>query len=572
MPFVCPNLVFETTTVEGTGVATLLGAVGDFLDFDSQLADNDTVPYTIEFGAVKEVGLGVFNTSGTTLTRTSILFSTNGDAAVDFAAGTKNVYSGIPGELLESLTDSSGSNGFLAQTTTHTYARRTFVEGNGITITNESGAAGNPTIATTFRRVEEFGAVEGIGQETANNTAFAAIETYLATTDAAAVVFSEGIWVWDTDINWAQADFTQVLGHGVVRLRYTGTGTAFNLDGGAAGGGIFAMKVGPFIIEAPSTATDGAYIRAMHHCNLDLNVRGCGATNAAFHLLWCVANRCYFTSSVNEDGGWYTSAQPYYGIVLAVREEQSSYNTFINPLMEGQDVGIHMSGALGNTFYTGAIEGCLIRGLEIIDDIANSNNKFYGTDFEKNGPAEGGPDIYCDSRDNEFHGVDTFADFVLGANAINNKIIGGAHREITLTAGAASNILTGFTIDRFGNSPAGEVSGDKDVNIVRDYTDNAGTLITLDGLTLNPTSLPNEVVISEGPTSSPHTYTNNNDRMEMVGVLPSANVTSVEFIRNTVGESISLTWGAWPLAPGDGISVTFPDATGPKIVSWPYAR
>jgi hypothetical protein len=575
MPFVCPNLVQETTTSTGTGVITLDGAVTGALDFDSQLANGDTVPYTIENDTQKEVGIGIFSTTGPTLLRLTVLYSTNGGAKVNFSAGTKNVIAGLPGEMVSSLIEHGASDGFLAQTAARTYARRTLTAGIGLTVTDGDGVAGDPTIASTYRRIEEFGAIEGVGNAATNNTAFAAAITWLgAQTEPAAIVFPSGIWEYsDNTLNWATGDHHHVIGHGTVRLRFTGTGNAFTLDGGATGPGILNMRVGPFLIEASSSASHGCFIRAIQHSKIDLNVRGCGSSSAAFRIIWCVLNDFRLVASVNE-GGWYSAGAPLYGLLLESRStaEQVSYNRFYNVMMEGPSYGGYFTGALGNVFVCGAFEGCATKGLEITNSTENGNNVFYGTDFEQNGPASAGPDIQCNSRDNEFYGVDTFRNFLLGANAVNNKIIGGAHRDITLTAGATANILNSFTIDRFGNIPAGTITGDKQANIIRDYIDNAGNLTTVDGLTLNPTTLPNWVVIDAGPTASPFTYTNTNDKMELVAVLSNANVTDVSFIRNGTGENISTTWGAWPLAPGDGIQVTFPDPTGPKIVAAPFAR
>lgn len=560
---VIPENVQETSTTTGTGTLTLGGAVTGALDFDSQLASADTTHYAIEDGVDLEVGIGTF-TPPSTLTRDTVLYSTAGAGVkVNWGAGTRNVIGGLPGAEISSLLDPADGVGFLSRTAARTYAARTLTADRGVRLTNPGGVGGDPVISGMAINIREFGAVEGVGNEVGNNVAFLLAISYLNSANAGAVVFDEGIWVWNAPINWGGIpDHSQIIGLGVVRLRYTGTGVAFNLDGGATGPGVHNLKVGPFLIEAPSTATIGFDARAIHHSDLRINVRGAGTIS--HQLAWCVANICNFQSSVNQ-GGWYSASAPPLGLVLNGRGTafQTSYNTFINPLFEGQPIGGQLNAALGNIFIGGAFEGCATKGLEITSSTENGNNVFLGTDFEQNGPAFAGPDIDCDSRDNEFHGVDTFRNLLLGANAINNKVIGGAHRDITLTAGAQSNILTGFTIDRFGNVPAGSVIGDTTVNIVRDFTDNAGNLITEIGRTLNPTSFPNEVSITVG--ASPFTYTNTNTVTEAVQVLSDQNVTDVTYVRNGVGNNISTTWGMWEVSPGDSLIVTYPDPAGPSM-------
>ena len=84
--------IHETTTVTGTGTLTLLGAVIRKRGF-SVLADATLVPYVIEGrDASTEWEEGYGTKSGTTLTRTTVLFSSNANALVNFSAGTKDVY------------------------------------------------------------------------------------------------------------------------------------------------------------------------------------------------------------------------------------------------------------------------------------------------------------------------------------------------------------------------------------------------------------------------------------------------------------------------------------------------
>lgn len=93
--------VKETTTTTGTGTITLAGAVSQFRSFTSVLSNGDTTLYAIvgQTGTEWEVGLGTFTTSGTTLARTTVLASSNSNAAVSFSSGTKDVFITIPADF-----------------------------------------------------------------------------------------------------------------------------------------------------------------------------------------------------------------------------------------------------------------------------------------------------------------------------------------------------------------------------------------------------------------------------------------------------------------------------------------
>lgn len=98
MTFVVEPRVKETTAVTGVGAATLLGAAANFSPFSARMANGDTCPYMIVHQTANEWegGLGTWGTGGI-LTRTAVWHSSNGDAAVNFSAGTKDVFISIPG-------------------------------------------------------------------------------------------------------------------------------------------------------------------------------------------------------------------------------------------------------------------------------------------------------------------------------------------------------------------------------------------------------------------------------------------------------------------------------------------
>lgn len=93
MAHISADRVQETTTTTGTATITLTGAVTNFKTFSSRMATSDTCYYAIvdSTNNTWEVGVGTL-ASSTTLARTTVLRSSNSDAAVSFAAGTKNVF------------------------------------------------------------------------------------------------------------------------------------------------------------------------------------------------------------------------------------------------------------------------------------------------------------------------------------------------------------------------------------------------------------------------------------------------------------------------------------------------
>jgi hypothetical protein len=140
MALVVKDRVQETSTTTGTGTFTLAGAVSGFQSF-SAIGDGNTTYYAIVGGAEWEVGLGTYTSSGTLLSRDTILESSNGGTAVNFSAGTKNVFVTYPAE--EAVYQDASGDAYAPQ----------FAASNGLNVNN--GTIGTSyTFPTGYNSVE----------------------------------------------------------------------------------------------------------------------------------------------------------------------------------------------------------------------------------------------------------------------------------------------------------------------------------------------------------------------------------------------------------------------------------
>jgi hypothetical protein len=95
MSFVIADRVRETTTTTGTGTLSLDGAVAGFQAFTA-VGNNNTTYYTIQGTTEWEVGIGTYLSN--TLSRDTVLSSSNGGSKLLLTAGTKDVFVTLPAE------------------------------------------------------------------------------------------------------------------------------------------------------------------------------------------------------------------------------------------------------------------------------------------------------------------------------------------------------------------------------------------------------------------------------------------------------------------------------------------
>ena len=113
MALVLNDRVKETTTSTGTGTINLAGAETGFETFVAGVGNSNTCYYCIAHQSANEfeVGLGtVTDATPDTLARTTIISSSNSDSAVNFSAGTKDVFCTLPASkvVFENASDNIG--------------------------------------------------------------------------------------------------------------------------------------------------------------------------------------------------------------------------------------------------------------------------------------------------------------------------------------------------------------------------------------------------------------------------------------------------------------------------------
>lgn len=97
MALVLKDRVRQTSTTAGTGTITLSGTVNGYQSF-STIGDGNTTYYTIYDATTGdwEVGIGTYTSSGTTLSRTTVLASSNSGSLVSFVGNTLDVFVTYP--------------------------------------------------------------------------------------------------------------------------------------------------------------------------------------------------------------------------------------------------------------------------------------------------------------------------------------------------------------------------------------------------------------------------------------------------------------------------------------------
>jgi len=139
MALVLADRVLETTTSTGSGTITLAGAKQGYQSF-AVVGNGNQTYYTIAGGTEWEVGIGTYTSSGTTLSRDTVLSSSNSNNKVTFSVGAKDVFVTYPSEKSQVrvvlVNESTTSTGYTIETTNNglSVGPVTVSAGNSITV------------------------------------------------------------------------------------------------------------------------------------------------------------------------------------------------------------------------------------------------------------------------------------------------------------------------------------------------------------------------------------------------------------------------------------------------------
>ena len=147
MALVVKDRVKETTTTTGTGTVTLAGASDGFQAF-TVIGNANTTYYTLVSGANFEVGLGTYTLSGTTLSRDTVLESSNSGSKISLS-GTTDVFCTYPAE--KAVVQDSNNNAIAPQhlASNGIFTNKNEVATNYTFVANHNGMSAGPvTVAS----------------------------------------------------------------------------------------------------------------------------------------------------------------------------------------------------------------------------------------------------------------------------------------------------------------------------------------------------------------------------------------------------------------------------------------
>lgn len=320
MAFIVQDRVQETSTSTGTGTITLAGAVTGYQSF-AVIGNLNTTYYTIadQAGSNFEVGIGTYYSGNASLSRTTILSSSNANAVVTFGPGTKSVFVTYPARQAI-YADSSNIT-----TITNFASANVLITGGTISGANFTGL-GTMSTQNANAITVTGGTISGTGITSGNVTITGGTINNVSLTN----VTYGGLGTMSTQ----NATTVVITGGTINSVAHTG-GTLNNMTIGAttANTGSFTTTTTTFL-----TATGNATSQAFNTVNI-VEPTTVNATGAASTINFDVNTQSVYFSTANATANF------------TVNFRGSSTQTLANALANSQTITVSLLATQGNTAY-----------------------------------------------------------------------------------------------------------------------------------------------------------------------------------------------------------------------------
>ena len=386
MALILSDRVQETSTSTGTGTITLAGDVTGYQSF-AVIGNNNTTYYTIadQSGSNWEVGIGTYYSGNTSLARTTILASSNANAAVVFTPGTKSVFVTYPAEKavyldagnVTTITNFasanvlftggtiSGSNITVPAANVTGLGTMATQNANAVTITG--GSLDNVTIGSTTPNLATFTNLTATGNVTANGVSKQFVADFSNSTVASRFTFTAsaananpGIYAVPSGVgtaaSWQAANSSSITNASKILIASNGTSDV-QLVSGINGTGTYLplafwnsaaermrldtsgnLLVGTTTALAQLTVAGAANTTALNTPNI-VEPTTVSGTGAASTINFDVNTQSVYYSTANATANW------------TVNFRGSSTQTLANALANNQTITCSLLATQGATAY-----------------------------------------------------------------------------------------------------------------------------------------------------------------------------------------------------------------------------
>jgi hypothetical protein len=379
MAFIVQDRVQETSTSVGTGTITLAGAVTGYQSF-AAVGNLNTTYYTIadQSGSNWEVGVGTYYASNLSLSRTTVLASSNSNAAVTFGPGTKSVFVTYPAEKaiyadpndITTITNFASSNVLITGGTisgANFSGLGTMATQNANAVAITGGSLNNVTIGSTTPNLATFTNVTATGNVIANGVSRQFVADFSNATFASRFTFTTstananpGIYAvpsgTGTAASWQAANSSSITNASKILIASNGTsdvqlvsginGTGTYLPLGFWNSGAERMRldtsgnllIGTTTALSQLTVAGAANTTAFNTVNI-VEPTTVNATGAASTINFDVNTQSVYYSTANATANW------------TVNFRGSSTQTLANALANSQTITVSLLATQGATAY-----------------------------------------------------------------------------------------------------------------------------------------------------------------------------------------------------------------------------